>query len=258
MAHILFYFVLSFNMVWGLYAQQPPSTSESLPQEVNQPSLLDKTLNLARGHQEFKELYFKQHEEEFIRLVKEGQSPKTLFIGCSDSRVVPDLILNTRPGDLFVIRTAGNFVTPYQFQFIDGVAATLQYAVEFLNVGHIIVCGHSHCGAIQGLFQELPEKLDMLKRWLKLGEKAKEMTLMTATPSTPKETLYSTAEEISVILQLEHLMTFPFVKKRVDEGKLELHGWYFKIETGELWYYNAEQYRFLPLIERKDSLLKKD
>src|SRR4029077_8948471 len=127
-----------FSLTLGLTAQPPVSVPASPPKN-GQPVLLNEALNLARGHKEFQDLYFKQHEDEFVRLVKEGQSPQTLFIGCSDSRVVPDLILNTRPGDLFVIRTAGNFVTSYNSEAIDGVAATLQYAVEVLNVRHIIV-----------------------------------------------------------------------------------------------------------------------
>ncbi|WP_228840575.1 carbonic anhydrase [Candidatus Protochlamydia phocaeensis] len=217
-------------------------------QEPQEQTLLNQTLNFARGHQEFKDLYFKQHEQEFIRLVQEGQSPQTLFIGCSDSRIVPDLILGTRPGDLFVIRTAGNFVPPYEDNAWDGVSATIQYAIEALNVKHIIICGHSHCGAIQGLFKQLdPTKLGIIQRWLKFGEEAKKMTLMSAKPNTPKEELYEIAEQISVIYQLEHLMSFPFVKKRVDEGKLDLHGWYYKIETGEVFYYDPETYRFQSL-----------
>jgi carbonic anhydrase len=245
MIRLLFCFLLTCSISIGLSAQTP-----SVP-TTGQETLLDETLNFAKGHQEFRDLYFKQNENNFVRLVKEGQSPQTLFIGCSDSRVVPDLILNSRPGDLFVIRTAGNFVPPYNWQSTDGVAASLQYAVEVLNVRHIVVCGHSHCGAIKGLFQELdPNKLDILQRWLKLGEKAKRMTLLTAKSTTPKEDLYATAEEVSVIFQLENLLTYPFVKKKINEGNLELHGWYFKIESGELWYYNLEQYRFVPLSEK--------
>lgn len=211
-------------------------------------TLLDQTLNFARGHQEFKDLFFKQHEEEYVRLVEEGQSPQTLFIACSDSRIIPELILSTRPGDLFVIRTAGNFVPLYGNDTGDGVSATIQYAVEILNVQHVIICGHSHCGAIKGLFESLdPTKFGILQRWLKLGEGAKKMTLMTTKPSTPKEELYAIAEKISVIYQLEHLMTFPFVKRQVDSGKLQLHGWYYTIETGNLDYYDPELYQFKPL-----------
>lgn len=248
---ILFYFILYFILTGGLLlAQQQSPTPLPLP-KADQHLLVDEILLLAKQHEKFKELYFNQNEKEFLDLVKNGQNPKILFIGCSDSRVIPSLILNTRPGDLFVIQTAGNFVPPYQLQSIDGVSATVQYAVEVLNVRHIIVCGHSHCGAIQGLFQGVPDNLAILKGWIKLGEKAKQMTLIAAKPSTPKKDLYSTAEEISVILQLENLMTFPFVRNKVKESKLALHGWYFKIETGELWYYDTIQYRFLPLNEKQ-------
>ena len=104
------------------------------------------------------------------------------------------------------------------------------------------VCGHSHCGAIQGLFQDLdPAKMGIVQKWLKFGDEAKKMVLAMTNPNTPKEEIYALAEKLSVIFQLEHLMSFPYIKKRVEEGKLELHGWYFKIETGELWYYNNEE-----------------
>lgn len=243
MKYYLFYTLFLLSLFSTLQAVDPP---------LNDQTLLDQILNFAKGHQEFKDLYFKQHEAEFVRLVEQGQNPQILFISCSDSRVVPDLILNTRPGDLFVIRNAGNFVPPINFPAAGGVAATIQYAVEVLNVRHIIVCGHSHCGAIQGLFQDLDsQRFDILKKWLTLGEEAKQMALLaTKLTNHLKEDIYSVTEKISVIYQLEHLMSYPFVKKRVLDGKLELHGWYFKIETGQLWYYNGEQYRFLPLIKK--------
>jgi carbonic anhydrase len=236
----------------GLQADTPPTPSAPSPAEVvPEQQLLDQTLNFARRHQAFKELEFRQHEDEFVRLVDEGQSPQTLFIGCSDSRIIPELVLNMRPGDLFVIRTAGNFVPPANFQEADGVMATVQYAVEVLNVRHIIICGHSHCGAIKGLFQELdPAKFGILKRWLQFGEQAKKMALLTAKPSTPNEDLYALTEKISVIYQLEHLLSYPFIKRRVDEGKLQLHGWYFRIETGDIFYYDPQQYRFTLLSEK--------
>lgn len=215
-------------------------------------TMLNQALNFARGHREFKDVFFKEHEQEFVRLVEEGQDPHTLFIGCSDSRMVPDLILGTRPGDLFVVRTAGNFVPPYDEKGDDGVSATIQYALEVLNVKHIIVCGHSHCGAIKGLFQTIdPTTLGILKRWLQFGEEAKQMALKVAKPGTPEKDLYSIAEQISVIYQLEHILTFPGVKKRVDNGSLVLHGWYYKIETGEVTYYDPEAYQFKPLSNLK-------
>lgn len=234
----------------------PQVSTSAQTQTLNEQGQLDQTLNFARSHQAFRELDFKQHESEFVRLVEEGQSPQTLFIGCSDSRIVPELILNMRPGDLFVIRTAGNFVPPASFQEVDGVGATIQFAVEVLNVKDIIVCGHSHCGAVRGLFQDLdPVKFGLLKRWIQFGEQAKKMALLTTKPDTPKEDLYCLAEKLSVLYQLEHLMSFPFVHKRMSEGKLQLHGWYFKIETGEIWYYDPEQYRFKSLVESQQPLL---
>eukprot|EP00386_Alphamonas_edax_P000180 GDKI01000497.1.p1 GENE.GDKI01000497.1~~GDKI01000497.1.p1 ORF type:complete len:256 (-),score=-15.97 GDKI01000497.1:5-772(-) len=251
MRRILFAFVLSLHLMLGVNAQHPtsPQTNSS---SLSQESLLNDTLNFAQGHQDFKDLNFKQHESEFVRLIKEGQNPKILFIGCSDSRVVPELILNSRPGDVFVIRTAGNFVPPFLAQSADGVSATLQYAVEVLKIPHIVVCGHSNCGAIKGLFQDLdPNQLGLVRNWIKLGDEAKRLTLMVAKPSTPEKDIYTTAEEINVLVQLEHLLSFPFVKKGVDAGTIILHGWYFDIEKGNLLYYNTEKNRFIPLVESK-------
>lgn len=227
-----------------LSADSIPSNNQ---QEENR--LLDQTLNFARGHQEFRDLYFKQHEQEFVRLVQEGQSPKTLFIGCSDSRIVPDLLLGTRPGDLFVIRTAGNFVPPYKPDLDDGVSATIEYAVQVLGVKHIIVCGHSHCGAIEGLFKDLEgDQFSILRRWLRFGKQAKAMTLLTIQPGTSDEAKYNIAEHISVIYQLEHLLTYPFIEERIKNKTLELHGWHIEIETGEISFYDPETYSFKALI----------
>ncbi|MCE2982080.1 MAG: carbonic anhydrase [Parachlamydia sp.] len=208
-------------------------------------------VKLADGHRAFMDLHFKHNEEEFIRLVREGQNPQALFIGCSDSRVMPDLILGTKPGDLFVIRTAGNFVPPYQLTNCDGVSASLQFAVEVLNVKNIIVCGHSHCGAVQGLFAENPTGLKLLDCWLKFGEQAKQMTLKVTKPDISRELLYSTAEQISVIYQIENLMSYPFVTKRVNEGTLHLHAWYNKVESGEIFYYDPGVHQFKNLAKMK-------
>lgn len=208
---------------------------------------VDRTLDFAKRHQEFKNLFFKQHESEFIRLVEKGQNPHTLFIGCSDSRVVPSLILKSNPGELFSINTAGNFVPPYDPKCADGVVASVQYAIEVVNVKHIIVCGHSHCGAIKGLFEKLdPSLLNYVQSWIKLGEPAKRMALLT-NPNANKEDLYRVTEEISVIFQLENLLSYPFVKQRVEKGTLELHGWYYIIETGEIKFYDWKEYSFKPL-----------
>jgi carbonic anhydrase len=231
-----------------LYALTSYIHAEEQPVPPQTPTPLSISLNYAKGHQEFKELYFKQHEQDFVRLVEKGQNPQALFIGCSDSRVVPDLILGTKPGDLFVIRTAGNFVPTYGKDEDDGVLATVQYALEVLKIKHIIVCGHSHCGAIQGLFKKLDQdRLGILTKWLKWGEDAKKMALLTTKPDTPKAELYAITEQLSIIYQLEHLMTFPFIKSLVKNGELQLHGWYYEIETGNITYYDPELYQFVKL-----------
>ena len=206
----------------------------------------ERTINFARSHQEFKNLFFKEHEAEFVRLVKEGQSPKTHFIGCSDSRVVPELISSSTPGQIFVIRTAGNFV-PYNDPTIlwDGVAATIQYAVEVLGVKDIIVCGHSDCGAIQGLFKDI--KLDTLAHWLRFGHEAKQSTLEALGKNVSDSIKYDVAEHISVLYQLDHLLTYPYVKEKVSQDKIFLHGWHYTIDTGAIDYYDPAVGKFVPL-----------
>jgi carbonic anhydrase len=231
------------------------NAQEASNANLNASASLKRTLDYARGHQTFKNIVFKNHEKEFVRLVQEGQNPKVLFIGCSDSRVIPELISSAKPGDLFVIRTAGNFVSNYDPNIAwDGVAASIQYAVEILGIKDIVVCGHSHCGAIQGLFSDQSTKLpQLISKWLKFGEPAKNMALLTADPNISKETLYSTTGQISVIYQLENLLTYPFIKNLVDDQKVFLHGWYFTIETGELKYYDPSSLEFFPLTSLLDK-----
>ncbi len=206
-------------------------------------------LTYAKGHQEFKDLYFKQNEKEFVRLIKEGQAPKALFIGCSDSRVVPDLILGSNPGDLFVIRTAGNFVPTYDTEISwDGVAASIEYAVEVLGVKDVIVCGHSHCGAVKGLFQNLDgPQFFLLKKWLRFGQEAKQTALQFHDKEGKEAECCVVAEQVSVLYQLKHLMTYPFIKKKVQDGAVQLHAWYYTIEKGTITYYNEQENAFVPL-----------
>lgn len=210
---------------------------------------MERAMKFAKGHQEFKNLYFKEHEKEFVRLVKEGQSPQILFIGCSDSRVVPDLILGTRPGDLFVVRTAGNFVPPYSDASSgDGVAGTVEYAVSVLGIKDIIVCGHSHCGAINGLYKNIDDpNLAILKKWLRFGNQAKKLVQDSLPASTPPEERDDVTGKVSVIYQLDHLLSFPSVKTKVEDGSLYLHGWYYVIETGSVEYFDPETQQFKPI-----------
>ncbi len=205
---------------------------------------------LIQGSHKFQDKEFKKHQFKFEKLAAEGQSPKILFIGCCDSRVLPNLITNTGPGDLFVVRNIGNFVAPYNpDEDFHSTAAAIEYAVSVLEVRNIVVCGHSHCGAISALYKEeklQKKELTHVKTWLKLGQEAKDFVEKWAgeIPMADKLTM---TEEISVLFQLENLMTYPAVAKRVKEEKLFLNGWHYNIESGEIVAYDKEREEFLPM-----------
>ncbi|MBS0654904.1 MAG: carbonic anhydrase [Verrucomicrobia bacterium] len=239
---------LSCCALYGVTAGEFVPDSQATSQDPEK--IIERSLSYAKSHDTFVNVLFAEHEGEFVRLVKEGQTPKTLFIGCSDSRVTPEFITAAKPGDLFVVRNAGNFVPVYDQNIAwDGIAASIEYAVKVLGVQDVIVCGHSHCGAIQALFydkNEMQSQLPLCSKWLQFGDVAKRLTLVSL-GDAPKADRYAAAERLSVVVQLEHLLTFPFVKQAVADKKLFLHGWHFDIEKGQITYYNPKTYQFLPL-----------
>jgi carbonic anhydrase len=177
----------------------------------------------------------------FRHLVDDGQHPTTLFIGCSDSRLVPYLLTGAGPGELFLVRNVGAFVPPYdQSQGFHGTAAAIEFAVLNLDVRRIVVCGHSHCGAIRALYGEVPAAAHNLARWLALGREA---ALPVAEPGP--EALRRT-EERAIVLQLERLMDYPMVRERVEQGRLGLHGWHYVIEDGEVHVFDVQRGGFVP------------
>ena len=202
----------------------------------------------AQGNELFK-TYFKANKESLLKLVTSGQSPKALFIGCSDSRVIPDLMVQADPGDLFVLRNVGNFVPPYKPDAdFHATASGIEYAVSILNVKEVIICGHTHCGACKSLYEIIEDSsLIHTKKWLELGESAKTSAILSLGANAPKEDLLRLTEKLSVIKQIENILTYPNVKKRFENADLHIHGWYYDIETGKIEYYNAESYEFLPL-----------
>lgn len=210
---------------------------------------------LAEGNELFQQVYFKDHEAKFRELVQNGQNPKALFIGCADSRVIPNLIVQSEPGDLFVIRNVGNFVPPYRpDNDYHATAAGIEYAVNVLNVSEIIICGHSHCGACHHLYEPIEdESMVHTRKWLELGEPAKAITLKILGADAPREELYRLTEKVSVVKQLENLFSYPSVKERLKNETLYVHGWYYDIETGSIEYFDPEQHRFAPLKEIKKS-----
>ena len=202
----------------------------------------------AKGNKLFRS-YFKKNQESLLDLVKNGQSPKALFIGCSDSRVIPDLMVQTNPGDLFVLRNVGNFVPPYKpDEDFHATASGIEYAVSVLNVQEVIICGHTHCGACKSLYQTIDDpSLIHTKKWLELGESAKTSAVLSLGADAPEEELLRLTEKLSVIKQIENILTYPYVQKRFEDGSLHIHGWHYDIETGKIDYYNADTYEFLPL-----------
>jgi len=208
--------------------------------------------DILKGASSFHHETFKKNRDIYRDLVKNGQHPKVLFIGCSDSRVVPNLITNSDPGDLFVYRNVGNFVPPFNPEVeFHGTAAAIEYAVSHLKVSDIIICGHSHCGAIKGVYSR--DKLDAksmahLRKWLELGERAKNIVEKIASKQclSFEEKLKHT-EQISVVFSMQNLLTYPRVAKKVKDGDLSIRGWYYKIETGEILYYNEKDMEFLAI-----------
>ena len=184
--------------------------------------------------------YFPRNQQRFQDLVAHGQHPKTLFIGCSDSRLVPYLLTGAAPGELFLVRNVGAFVPPYDGSHgLHGTTAAIEFAVLSLKVERIIVCGHSHCGAIKTAYEGAPEEAVALTAWLKLVEDA-------LLPLQPGPEVLCRTEQRAVVLQLERLMDYPFVRRSVEAGHLTLHGWHYVIEDGEVHVFDAEQGAFVP------------
>lgn len=214
---------------------------------------MPKKSTLLDGNEIFINSYFKKHSKELVDLAKNGQHPKALFIGCADSRVIPNLITQTEPGELFVIRNVGNFVAPYKpDEEFHSTAAGIEYAVNALNVSEIIICGHTQCGAIASLYTQLDNKPFIhTKKWLSLGEKPKSIATLALGKDAPIEDLTRLTEKVSVVSQIENLLTYPYVKERVDADTLHIHGWMYDISTGEIEYYDPDEHEFKSLIKEK-------
>jgi carbonic anhydrase len=195
----------------------------------------------------FRSDYFPLHQQRFQDLVAQGQHPKTLFIGCSDSRLVPYLLTGAGPGELFIVRNVGALVPPYDGTHgLHGTMAAVEYAVLSLHVERIIVCGHSHCGAVRTAYEGVPDGAVALANWLRLLGEA----LLPVQPGP--EALFRT-EQRSVVLQLERLMDYPMVREQVEAGALTLHGWHYVIEDGEIHVFDAERGGFVPASEASNS-----
>jgi carbonic anhydrase len=185
--------------------------------------------DLVDGLRRFRAESFPLFRDRYQRLVDEGQRPSTLFLGCADSRVVPDLLTDALPGDLFVVRNVGNLVPPFEPDHgFQGTSAGIEYATLELGVKDIVVCGHSHCGAIRALYEPPLEEAPNARQWLELARPA-------VVAGEPTRDNLERSEKRSIVLQLARLMTFPMVRERVERGVLCLHGWYYVIEEGQVY-----------------------
>jgi carbonic anhydrase len=208
---------------------------------------------LLQGYARFRRDIFPQHRDRF-RLLAERQQPDVLFITCADSRVVPDLILQTEPGDMFLCRAVGNIVPPHG-SMPGGISSTIEYAVEVLHVRHIIVCGHSDCGAIKAVLPPDPadsrdhrnlSRLPLTAKWLGYVEPAWKY-LPPGIPADDHRALHTALIRANVIAQLENLKTHPEVARALAHDVLQVHGWYYDILTGSVEAWDSEQRRFLVL-----------
>jgi carbonic anhydrase len=202
---------------------------------------------LLAGVEKFQRDVYPQNRELFEQLAT-GQKPGALFITCADSRVVPTMMTQTVPGELFICRNAGNMVPPYG-EVNGGVSATIEYAVGVLNVEHIIVCGHSDCGAVKALLT--PEKLEgmpTVKSWLAHGERARRIVLENYGDLSGDALVHALTEE-NIVAQLENLRTHPSVAARMARGALAIHGWLYHIRTGNIDAFDPARRRFVPISE---------
>jgi len=177
-----------------------------------------------------------------------GQSPHTLFITCSDSRINPNLITATEPGELFLLRNIGNLVSPVSAAEGTAVGAAIEYAVAILKVSKIVVCGHSSCGAMAAMLSKtpLPAGLDHLHGWIEATQ------VRALLRSMPSELSVDELAKLNVLAQLDHVRTYPCVAERVASGELTLSGWFFDVASGEVEWWSSEAQRFLPVGEGRE------
>ncbi|MBU6454769.1 MAG: carbonic anhydrase [Cyanobacteria bacterium REEB67] len=204
---------------------------------------------LITGLHHFQSHIFQSHKELFSRLAL-GQAPEALFITCSDSRINPNMITDTKPGDLFILRNAGNIIPAYN-PLSGGEAGTIEFAVGGLGVKDIIVCGHSLCGAMSGLLNpDQVEHMPLVKAWLQQAEATRRVVRDNYSNLSDVE-LLSVAIQENVLAQIENLKTHPAVASRLSQGALTIHGWVYKIQTGEIFSYDPKNGQFCPLTDAK-------
>ena len=204
---------------------------------------------LVAGIHHFQETVFRP-QREFYEALAGGQRPESLFITCSDSRINPNLITHTQPGELFILRNAGNIVPPHGLE-AGGEAATIEYAISALGVTDLIICGHTQCGAMSGLLKpDSLKKLPAVRRWLGFAETTQrilEENYSHLPPESPE--MLDAAIEENVLVQLDHLRTHPAVAAALARDAVKLHAWIYELETGDVLSYDPALGQFISLGE---------
>jgi carbonic anhydrase len=203
---------------------------------------------LVKGFLKFRNEVFEDKKALFTRLSSK-QSPRALFITCSDSRIDPTLLTQTDPGELFILRNAGNMVPPYG-SMLGSSTATIEYAVAVLKVPHIIVCGHTDCGVMKALLHpEEVQDLPAVRSWVGQAETTRRIMREHHDNCEHDRELILPAQE-NVRSQLDNLRTHPSVALQLRKGRVELHGWVYSISTGDVWVYDFDTGHFVPLTDK--------
>lgn len=206
---------------------------------------------LIKGIVEFRKNVQQDYREAFGRLAL-GQSPDALFIACSDSRVVPNTFASTNPGDLFVVRNVGNLIPSPSEEIENSESVALEFSLLTLKVSDVIVCGHSECGAMQALLKDAPDtKMKHLQNWLRHAKEALQK-LNSGFVLDSSLSKHNQLSQINVLVQMEHINSYPIVQKLIQEGSLAVHGWWFDLANADVYAYDSSLKRFA-LIEDKES-----
>jgi carbonic anhydrase len=204
------------------------------------------TDKLVQGYQRFRAGYYQQNKDHLIKLAQAGQAPKIALVSCCDSRVEPSIIMDCDPGDLFVVRNVANLVPPCECDHsFHGTSAALEFAVTGLEVESIIVLGHAKCGGIKSLMDKAEESNpdSFISRWMSQLQGVRERVLDNSDYTTSTKR-YRACELEGIIQSLEHLMSFPWIRSRVEVGGLKLHGWYYDLNSAELFALQTDTHEF--------------
>jgi len=202
---------------------------------------------LIEGIHKFRRNQLGRYQELFRRLSREGQNPHTLFITCSDSRVLAELITQSQPGDLFVVKNVGNIVPPANVSgSTNSTAAAIEFAIQALGVSDVVVCGHSQCGAMNALLnnEQGDQSMPHLKDWLEVAAPVRQLIKNDYQYLTDANACMNAAAQENVLFALENLHTYPIVAERLADGTLRQHGWFFNIASAEIFEYDPSTQQF--------------